>query len=136
MVSSASETKTFQREISFVLDGIRNGRWKSLVERVKARYAKAFQAAEKQRAPNPYETAKEAVSDIKKQLPGVLFSGEFSYRANEHIVNHSGLLCLDLDHFQNGSSLKHALAGDDHVQAFFVSPTASGLKILLRIGIS
>ena len=133
MVQSAPEINTYSVVLSTILGGIRNGEWKEHVDRVKARYARAFQAAEKQGAPKPYETAKEAVREIKKKLPGVLFSGEFSRRANEHIITHSGLLCLDLDHVGNGSSLKRALAGDDHVQAFFVSPTGSGLKVLLRI---
>jgi hypothetical protein len=133
MVQSASETKTCTVELRTVLKGIRNGKWRCPVERVKAKYISAFEAAKKQGDPRPYETAKEAVSEIKKKLPGVLFSGEFSQRANERIINHSGLLCLDLDHIENGSSLKPALASDAHVQAFFVSPTGSGLKVLLRI---
>ena len=108
-------------------------RWQKLVAHVKTRYLSAFQAAKQQGNPNPYETAKEAVRDIKKRLPGVLFSGEFSQRGNEHIISHSGLLCLDIDHLEDGASLKLALASDDHVQACFVSPTGSGLKVLLRI---
>ena len=54
-------------------------------------------------------------------------------RANEHIITHSGLLCLDIDHLEDGVLLKRALASDDHIQAFFTSPTGSGLKVLLRI---
>ena len=41
--------------------------------------------------------AKRAVAGAKKQLPAVLWSGTFTERANEQLVNHSGLLCADLD---------------------------------------
>ena len=133
MVKSAPETNTIPVRVSAILEGIRNGQWQRPVERVKARYLSALAAAEKQGDPHPYETAKEAVRSIKKDLPAVLFSGEFSARANEHITAHSGLLCLDIDHLDDGAALRHALAGDDHVQAFFASPTGSGLKVLLRI---
>ncbi len=95
--------------------------------------SKRLEAAKQQGNSNPYETAKEAVRDIKKKLPGVLFSGEFSQRGNEHIISHSGLLCLDIDHLEDGASLKLALANDDYVQACFDSPTGSGLKVLVRI---
>ena len=133
MVQNGTDTNTDHVTIAVILAGIRSGRWQKPVAHVKTRYLSALQAAKQQGDPDPYKTAKEAVHDIKKKLPGVLFSGEFSQRANEHIITHSGLLCLDLDNLEDGASLKLALGRDDHVQAFFVSPTGSGLKVLLRI---
>ena len=133
MVQNGTETNTDHVTVAAILADIRDGRWQKPVAHVKTLYLSAFQAAKEQGNPNPYQTAKEVVHDIKKKLPGVLFSGEFSQRANEHIVNHSGLLCLDIDHLEDGTSLKLALASDDHVQACFISPTGSGLKVLLRI---
>src|SRR6266481_2213574 len=41
--------------------------------------------------------AKQAAADLKKQLPAVLWSGTFSKRANDGLIQHSGLLCADLD---------------------------------------
>ena len=119
MVQNGTDTITEHVSVAVILAGIRNGRWQKPVAHVKTRYLSALQAAKQQGDPDPYKTAKEAVHDIKKKLPGVLFSGEFSQRANEHIINHSGLLCLDLDNLEDGASLKLALANDDHVQACF-----------------
>ena len=133
MVQSGTETSPRTVRLQAIFEGIRNGKWKGRVGRVKAKYASALEAAKKQGDPKPEVTAKNAVRSLKAGLPGVLWSGVFSYRANEHITAHSGLLCLDLDHFQNGSELKAELANDSYVQAFFVSPTGSGLKVLLRI---
>jgi hypothetical protein len=133
MVNGASETNTALTDVFSIIEGIRTGRWKSPVDRVKARYTSAFEAAKKQGDQSPYMAAKEAARNAKKELSGVLFSGEFSERANDKIISHSGVLCLDIDHLEDGASLKHALADDDHVQAFFASPTGSGLKVLLRI---
>ena len=133
MVQAGRETSTEPVTAGKVLEGIRDGRWRAPVARVHAQFFSAFEAAEGQGDPDAYQKAKDAVRDIKMTLPGVLFSGEFSTRANEHIIAHSGLLCIDLDHFQNSSSLKATLVSDAHVQAYFVSPTGSGLKILLRI---
>ena len=133
MVQNGTETKTDHVTVAAILADIRDGGWQKLVAHVKTRYSSALQAAKQQGDPDPYKTAKEAVHDIKKRLPGVLFSGEFSQRANEHIIAHSGLLCLDIDHLEDGPSLKLALANDDYVQACFDSPTGSGLKVLVRI---
>ena len=133
MVQNGTETKTDHVTVAVILADIRDGGWQKLVAHVKTRYLSAFEAAKQQGNSNPYETAKEAVRDIKKKLPGVLFSGEFSQRGNEHIISHSGLLCLDIDHLEDGASLKLALANDDYVQACFDSPTGSGLKVLVRI---
>ena len=43
------------------------------------------------------QAAKLAVEQLKKDLPGVTWSGRFSYRASDKLVQHSGLLCADLD---------------------------------------
>jgi BT4734-like, N-terminal domain len=133
MVQNGTDTNTDHVTVAVILAGIRKGRWQKPVAHVKTRYLSALQAAKQQGNPDPYETAKEAVRAIKKKLAGVLFSGEFSQRANELIIAHSGLLCLDIDNLEDAASLKLALANDDHVQACFISPTGSGLKVLLRI---
>ena len=43
------------------------------------------------------QKAKLAVEQLKKELPGVTWSGRFSYRASDKLLQHSGLLCADLD---------------------------------------
>tara|TARA_R110000772_G_scaffold92111_1_gene188762 strand:+ start:2961 stop:4730 length:1770 start_codon:yes stop_codon:yes gene_type:complete len=65
-------------------------------------------------------------------LPAVLFSGEFSSRSDDKISEHSGLIVLDFDHVEVEPT-KKALAIDDYVYACWVSPSANGIKALVRV---
>jgi hypothetical protein len=69
---------------------------------------------------------------VKKQVPAVLFSGEFSERVDTAIVKHSGLIVLDFDNIDVNDS-KSFLATDDYVYSCWVSPSGNGLKALVRI---
>ena len=133
MVSAANETKTFPASIGEVFFGIRSGKWAKPVGRVRARYAKAFEAAVEEGNPDPVRVAKDAVNRLKSNLPGITFSGAFKRRANEEIEHHSGLLCIDCDNCQEAAELRANLALDPHIQAAFISPTGTGVKALVRI---
>jgi len=71
---------------------------------------------------------------LKKKLPGVMWSGTFSQRANNKLVQHSGLLCADLDAL-NGDlpEIETRLRSSPHAFAVFVSPSGNGLKAIFRI---
>lgn len=100
------------------LAGIRDGRWAAKVEAVR----KAHQAG-----------GKDASDAPKKQLPGVTFSGKFSYRSSAKIIKHSGLICADMDKLGDQvGAYKERFAADPHVIAVFVSPTETGLKAIFR----
>lgn len=71
---------------------------------------------------------------LKKNLPGVMFSGKFSYRDAKHLVSHSGLICADLDHLDERlEAVREHIVADPHVLACFVSPTGTGLKLIFRV---
>jgi replicative DNA helicase len=70
--------------------------------------------------------------EIKKDLPIVLWSGEFSDRKDTSITNHSGLIVLDFDHIDVEGS-KTVLSTDDYVFACWISPSGEGLKALVKI---
>jgi hypothetical protein len=78
--------------------------------------------------------AKVAAAEIKKQLPAVLWSGQFSQRANDKLVAHSGLLCADLDSL-NGelSAVREKLSDSPHLWTLFKSPSGDGLKAVFRV---
>jgi hypothetical protein len=78
--------------------------------------------------------AKQAASEQKKQLPAILWSGTFTKRANDALVQHSGLLCADLDSL-NGSlhDVREKLSQSPHVWALFISPSGDGLKAVFRV---
>lgn len=78
--------------------------------------------------------AKQAASEQKKQLPAILWSGTFTKRANDALVQHSGLLCADLDGL-NGELpvVQEQLKASPYVWVLFTSPSGDGLKAVFRV---
>ncbi|MFY0673969.1 MAG: VirE protein [Bacteroidia bacterium] len=63
------------------------------------------------------------------------FSGEFSYRSDSGLIEHSGLLCLDFDDIDLVDDLKQALLDDEYFETelLFVSPSGNGVKWVISI---
>lgn len=134
MVRNAIVTETISVTIGHFLEGVRDGKWKDPVKGVRDRFGKAFAKASNEGSPDPFRDAKDAVNGLKKKLPGVCLSGTFLKRANDSLVDHSGFLCPDFDNLgERLDSIREKLKGDEHVQAFWLSPTGSGLKVLVPI---
>jgi hypothetical protein len=71
---------------------------------------------------------------LKKKLPAVLWSGQFTKRTNAGIKEYSGLICADLDKIPERLKELHGIArNDQHVVAAFVSPSGTGFKIVFRV---
>lgn len=70
--------------------------------------------------------------EAKKQLPIVLFSGEFDARSDEALTRHSGYIVLDFDNL-NPDAVKPTLASDRYTRACWVSPSGNGLKVLVEV---
>lgn len=82
------------------------------------------------------EKDKSSRNQIKKKLPCVLFSGEFTERSDSAIVNHSGFICLDFDGFEDSQSLddyRSVLLEDKYTYSVFISPSGDGLKLIVKI---
>ena len=82
------------------------------------------------------ERDKSSRNVLKKKLPCVLFSGEFSSRADNALVQHSGFICLDFDGFENDEVLifsKDYLIRDKYTYSVFTSPSGDGLKVIVKI---
>ena len=75
---------------------------------------------------------KDELADIKKKLPGIIFSGEFSARGDANLINHSGLVILDFDKV-DVKQKKEELKQKDFILACWKSPSANGVKALVRI---
>ena len=114
---SISDTSSpFYRDINVALDRIRSGKSKDIVELVRS------------------ETNKDMRNEKKKLLPAICFSGTFSKRADNSIVDHSGFICLDFDGFDGNIEDKRLeLINDKYVYSVFTSPSGDGLKALVRI---
>lgn len=74
--------------------------------------------------------------EIKEKLPYVTFSGTFSSRSNDKVIERSSYFCVDLD---NVGDLKQIIdvekvIYDSYPQAMsFISPSGTGLKIIFHI---
>jgi len=113
-----STSTPFYRNIDVVLERIRIGASREIVERIQA------------------ETDKTERNEIKKSLPAICFSGIFTKRLDNSIAEHSGLICLDFDGYSSKKQMmleKATIAADEYVYAVFVSPSGDGLKVLVRI---
>jgi hypothetical protein len=77
-------------------------------------------------------------AEYKKTLPYVTFSGTFKKRSNSDLIQHSGYLCLDLDHLGGSLSIhikKTQVLNSLTPALMFTSPSGEGLKILYQVDI-
>lgn len=102
-------------EIDYVLDAIRNCKIQKQIDAIRA---------------EPNEKVKK---ELKKQLPCILFSGEFSERNDKAILKHSGFVVLDWDKLQNLEEKKAEICSYPFVYACFISPSGDGLKAVVKI---
>jgi hypothetical protein len=131
-VTSAKHTKTQTYHAKEIIESIRNDKHFKLREPIKT-IRKTFHNILGS-APSSRKAAKEAVAAEKKRLPGVLWSGTFSERKKDALLQHSGLLCADLDELGDQlAAVRAKLRESPHVWALFVSPTGDGLKCVFRV---
>jgi len=115
--SSTAELPDGYLTIDELITGIREGRWKKLVQTLRAKTGNAF-------------------NKFKRVLPAVAVSGEFKNRAksanlNDKILNHSGLICLDIDKKDN-IKLNNNNIVDNECLAQFISCSGEGIKIIYK----
>lgn len=130
MVSRCYETET--RPITFdeIWNTIRTGdhQLKGKITQIRNRYE-----AERD-ITGSAEKAKKAVSDLKLELPGFLPSGTFSRRETGCLVEHSGVLCADLDSLGDRlPTIKEILKSQPVVLAVAISPSGDGLKVFFNV---
>lgn len=75
------------------------------------------------------------VGVLKNSLDYFTFSGTFRKRANDALMKHSGLICIDFDGMsvEEIDRVRPMLKEIDFVAAYFVSPSGAGLKVVCRI---
>lgn len=113
------ETDTpFVREVSVILERIKEGKSKELVKKIRS------------------EKSKSERNELKKELPSICFSGVFKKRSDQHLEQHSGLICLDFDGYEKQKDMlqdKELMCKNKYVYACFISPSGLGLKVLVKI---
>jgi len=108
----------FFKNAESVLDRIKDGASKELVLSIRK------------------EVNKSKRNDLKKQLPSICFSGKFNQRSDVAIEEHSGLICIDLDNYRKQKDMlsdKSKFSKDKYCYSIWVSPSGSGLKMLVKI---
>ena len=106
------------RTATELLADIRGGFWRVRVEAVRDAYRRSTAAADR----------------LKRELPAIAWSGVFDRRNNASLLTHSGLLCLDLDGLGDRlANARHLLVADPHVLAAFLSPSGTGLKVVVPV---
>lgn len=78
----------------------------------------------------------DAYKAAKKLLPAIAFCGEFARgHAKSNLVQYNNLLVFDIDHLGGEEMQKThcGLSADEHILAFWVSPSGNGYKGLIRI---
>tara|TARA_R110001632_G_scaffold109244_3_gene219441 strand:+ start:2239 stop:4254 length:2016 start_codon:yes stop_codon:yes gene_type:complete len=114
----ATETKDF--DLEKVIEWIRSG---------SGRFAKNISAVREATEAGDLDRA----SELKKNLPAVMFSGQFSRRSSKCITSHSGMICMDVDKIDAPSKKVDEMRFDPHIVAAFVSPSGNGLKAIFAI---
>ena len=102
------------------LERIRIGKSKDLVEAIRS------------------ESNKEKRNLLKRDLPCILFAGEFKERNKNGLIQHSGLMVVDFDGYENQSVMLdefEKLKQNKHFVSVFVSPSGNGLKGVVTIPI-
>jgi hypothetical protein len=118
MVQSCHHTETMDVSLRRILIAIREGRWRKEIETIRSFvFVGDFEQAEK----------------LKNALPALMFRGRFSKRANDALLEYSGIIDADLDDVQDIEGTREKLMGLPQVLAIFRSPSGRGLKVLLKV---
>jgi hypothetical protein len=108
----------FFRPVQIILERIKDGATKELIKKIRL------------------EKDQSDRTERKKQLPAICFSGTFNKRADNALLQHSGLICLDFDGYDKQKTLlqdKENLSKNKYVYSVFISPSGDGLKVLVKI---
>ncbi len=124
-VANATDTNTTDTTLAAVIGEIAGPKHRALIDKIRATYAAHL--------PTGRKAAKDSIGTLKRGLPAVMFSGQFSARRAAGLVTHSGLIVADLDELGPDLARVAQLAKDDpHAVACFRSPSGDGLKIVYR----
>lgn len=100
--------------VDMFFENIRNGTWQDIVLPLRA-------------------LRNEARTEAKKRVPCVTLAGTFSSRRDDGLVDHSGLIAIDIDDVEDPAKMKERLSRDPYVYAAFASIGGKGLCVVFKI---
>lgn len=127
MVGNAMARETEPVLPASILNDIASGRWRDRVSPIRELYSKTFNET------GEHAQAKRAVDEMKKRLPGIMWSGLFSGRGDKNLQAYSSLLCADCDGVELTLEIREKLKADPHVYGAFASPTGTGFKVIFYV---
>lgn len=101
--------------IGKILEAIRDGKWKSQIEKLRAA---------------PSKTAK---AKLKNNLPNFTGSGTFTSRKSSGLIDHSNLIVLDIDKLEALEAAREQVIQDKYTYACFESCSGNGLAVIVQI---
>lgn len=114
--NAKSPDKPFHVPVTKIIDRIKNG-------------SSQFQVAKIQSCVDT-----KSKTELKTQLPSICFSGKFSYRKNEALIKHSGLVAIDFDHLGDKyDDFRSRIINDQYTFIAFRSPSGDGMKVVVKI---
>jgi hypothetical protein len=116
MFANASSTKPADAKLKPILEAIRNGQYERQINRLRNSLK---------------DGKKDEYDQNKKNLPAFTTSGKFSKRNANGLLDHSGIIQIDIDKVENPAELRDKLIQDKHICAAFISPSGKGVKCLL-----
>lgn len=108
----------FYISLDKAINRIRNGKSKQIVEQIRSTKDDNLRAK------------------LKQQLPAILFAGTFAERNKKGIKEHSGLMVLDFDKFENEdiyNDIFNRIKANNHFILAFRSPSGNGIKGVIKI---
>jgi len=114
--TNAFDTKPKDAKIKPILESIRNGKYELQINRLR-NYLKYGEEKKYDR--------------VKKKLPAFTISGKFNTREATDLLEHSGIMQIDIDKVETPTDLRDRLIQDPHICAAFISPSGLGVKCLI-----
>ncbi len=109
------------------LDHVEQGTYAREVEAIRKRYNRVLNET------GDPKKAKDAVSDLKTELPAITPSGLFDgRRKRDCLVQYTKEICYDIDHCEP-ARIMAAAPQCPYVDAAFVSPTDTGVKLFVPV---
>lgn len=106
-----------------LLADIRDGRWRKQVDAIRATYTDAGGG----------EGGRKAIREAKRETPMICWGGTFNSRGNDKLVEHSSIICADLDDVPDLPDALKRLCSYPFVLACYLSVSGTELKVLFIV---
>ena len=100
-----------QLSITDFLNAVKYGRWQNFIEPIRI------------------EADKKKRDMLKRNIPSVTISGLFDARSESDLLQHSGFICIDIDHYTD----KAPLLSDPYTYALMKSASGGGLAVVIKV---